>query len=644
MVILLPSPPMRIGMTAMLLALLAPAALAGEPASDPFAVFREEAAVVTAARRAQTPRESPVAVDVITAEELRVSGVVNWWDALRFRPGLDIVDGRAVAGANRVVLSVRGLVQDLIPELQVLIDGRSVYSPVSGGVLWEQIPVQLQDIERIEIVRGPNAALFGSSAGLGVINVITKKARRDQAAVRVTGGSLDTKIVESAVERAGGPLDLRLSHTWRTQEGYPAVKGGDGNDFLQSNKVLLRSRWTPDPDATLDAWAGGSWDSFGKPVDNNPRGIFQTHFQQLRLSRRWGDSSTFELGAARNDQTADQPATPGSKPSNRRSNTRYYQYDVEALHSFGALDDRLHTTWGGNWRYSAAESNRVFGPGLRLHRITRGFAHQTLRPFERLSLVAGVSAESTEIGQDHADWQVAAVGTPGDGHALRVSYSVAHNNPALTHRHINLALDNNASIAGNPKIKTYELKSYEAGYRAESRPLGLVFDAAFFYTRVRDQVKTYEDDYPSLTYVNRNYIVARGAELSLKWTPRPGTWAYVNSTHEVITDRDAHLLLTQTTPEHKLNLGGAVAFGPGLSASANAGYKSGYMADVLSSNPEQGIFPFWRLDARLAWSTRPGFELFVSGLNLIKARQQEFVDRLTVPRVFYGGVTLRFEP
>lgn len=117
-------------------------------------------------------REAPVAVEVITDEEIRTSGATNLWDLLRFHVGMDVLDGRPVDG-NRAIVSVRGFPEEFVDRLQVLVDGRSVYNVYSGGVYWEQLPVQLQDIERIEIVRGPNAAL-------GVVNIITKKPSSDR--------------------------------------------------------------------------------------------------------------------------------------------------------------------------------------------------------------------------------------------------------------------------------------------------------------------------------------------------------------------------------------------------------------------------------------------------------------------------------
>src|SRR5690606_38393348 len=99
----------------------------------------------------QRKSESPVAIDVITREEIEQSGAQNIWDLLRFRAGVDVVEGNSIEG-NRALVSVRGLPSEFVSSLQVLLDGRSVVNRINSGVFWHSIPVSLQDIERIEIV------------------------------------------------------------------------------------------------------------------------------------------------------------------------------------------------------------------------------------------------------------------------------------------------------------------------------------------------------------------------------------------------------------------------------------------------------------------------------------------------------------
>src|SRR5579871_5461119 len=129
-------------------------------ASDAFEFFQEEAKVVTASRREQSISEAPVAVDVITGEEIRASGAINLWDLLRFQAGINVIDAHSPNAANRAIVSIRGFAEEYARNLLVLIDGRKAYSADTGGTYWAQLPVQIEDIDRIEIIRGPNAALY----------------------------------------------------------------------------------------------------------------------------------------------------------------------------------------------------------------------------------------------------------------------------------------------------------------------------------------------------------------------------------------------------------------------------------------------------------------------------------------------------
>src|SRR5882762_8736618 len=137
----------RFGLAAGLL--LEQGTLSWAAGEDAFEFFQEEAKVTTASRREQPISEAPVAIDVITADEIKASGAVNLWDLLRYRPGMNVIDGHPASSANRAIVSVRGFAETFARNLLVLVDGRKAYSLDNGGVYWDQLPVQVQDIERI---------------------------------------------------------------------------------------------------------------------------------------------------------------------------------------------------------------------------------------------------------------------------------------------------------------------------------------------------------------------------------------------------------------------------------------------------------------------------------------------------------------
>src|SRR4051812_29596913 len=139
--------------------------------------------VTTVSRKQQKLSQSPAAVFVITQEDIRRSGAANIPDLLRMVPGLQV----AQIQGNSWAVSSRGFNAQFSNKILVLVDGRSVYSPNDSGVFWEFRDTLLADLERIEVVRGPGATLWGANAVNGVINIITKPAAETQGALIVTG-------------------------------------------------------------------------------------------------------------------------------------------------------------------------------------------------------------------------------------------------------------------------------------------------------------------------------------------------------------------------------------------------------------------------------------------------------------------------
>lgn len=624
----------------LLLSFLAAASFAR--ADDSFELLTSQKDVVTATRRVQTRGETPAAVDVITRDEVLASGARNLCDLFRFRAGMDVIDGRNVGGSNRCVASIRGFARDSVTELLVLINGRSTYTPLSGTILWQTLPVQLQDIERIEIVRGPNAALFGSGAGLGVINIITRAPDGSEVTVAATGGSLGADRVEDAAGFQLGPVKTRLSHAHQHQDGYPTVSGGPSNDYLHSEKGSVRVSWQPRPSTQLDLSAAGSFDTVGLPTDGS-QSRYQSGYYRLKAAQRFDEDNTAWLSVSRDMQLSEHE--PGDVLQLERA--WWYNWDIDAGHSFGWAEERMHTTWGGSFRYTGADSSWLFqGKRLQTNRIVRGYVHQTAVLAPTARVVGGVSIESPYYaGTRHADYQAALLLGRPDEHVVRFSYSLAHTNPGLVDTQSNFDAGGGfIHVSGNSGLKSYELANWETGYRGRWLDGKLTTDAAFFYTKIRDHTNLEIDDTVNpvlITHSNSNYLIARGVELEARYAVAGlgGVWA--NYTEEVVTDRDGHTLYIDTTPKHKANLGGMTSYGPWKLWTA-AGWKDGYVADSIQGAAMEPIPAQWRLDARVTYAPTRWLDLFVGGHNLLMARHKEFVDGLLVPRVWEGGARLRF--
>ncbi len=197
--------------------------------------------VTSVSKRKQRLMDSPAAVYVMTDEDIRRSGVTSIPEALRMVPGVQV----ARLNSNTWSISTRGFNYIFANKLLVLIDGRTVYSPLFSGVNWDVQDTMLEDIARIEVIRGPGAALWGANAVNGVINIITKHAADTQGGLLVTGFGSEEKAF--GTYRYGGEFGddgyYRAFVKTFSRDGLANADGSDANDDWQINRAGLRADW-----------------------------------------------------------------------------------------------------------------------------------------------------------------------------------------------------------------------------------------------------------------------------------------------------------------------------------------------------------------------------------------------------------------
>ncbi len=230
---------------------------AAQPAPDELANLSLEqlmnVEVTSVSKKAQRIADAPAAVYVISQEDIRRSGVTSIPELLRMVPGLDV----AQTDAQHWAIGSRGFNDIYSGELLVLVDGRSVYAPSFAGVLWDTQDLPLQDIERIEVIRGPGATIWGANAVNGVINIITKNAADTQGLSVTAGGG--TEASGSGSIRYGGKLSdqayFRLYMKGFDRSAFVTTTGADAGDSWRSRRVGGRLDWTLSPKDTLSAQA-----------------------------------------------------------------------------------------------------------------------------------------------------------------------------------------------------------------------------------------------------------------------------------------------------------------------------------------------------------------------------------------------------
>lgn len=200
--------------------------------------------ITSASKKEESLFDTPTAVYVITAEDIRRSGVTSIPEALRLAPGVEV----AQIDANKWAITIRGFNNRFSTKLLVLIDGRSVYTPLFAGVFWEEIDTLLEDIDRIEIIRGPGGTLWGSNAVNGVINIITKDSKDTQGGyVKAGGGNEEQGFVSL---RYGGKLNEDLSYRiwgkfFNRDEFASTLDSGQANDKRKFYHGGFRVDWKP---------------------------------------------------------------------------------------------------------------------------------------------------------------------------------------------------------------------------------------------------------------------------------------------------------------------------------------------------------------------------------------------------------------
>lgn len=598
-------------------------------------MFEDIPTVITASLRPQSLLESAVAIDVITEEEIKTSGAINLWDLLRFKVGMDVIEGRSSRG-NQAIVSVRGIPSETIRPLQVLIDGRSVYYPVTGLVFWQQLPVQIQDIERIEIVRGPNSALYGSNAGLGVINIMTKKPKAKAAlSSRAVGGSLNTLDAGAAVETSIKKLGMRISHTYRSHDGMPRIDSSiQGNDSMVLNKSNLRGYWNLSDRTSLELFMGKVWDTLGVVSSRNPQGRFDFDFQMAKFSGTMGDLSS-ELTVSRSDMmTVYDPTSRGIDTA------RSLQYDVGLVQHLKWLE-KYDTTWGGSYRYNIGASNQFFSNDPeKLNRIERGFLQQSALLKEIFIITGAVSVENSDTGGNQTAYQGSCVFMPRENHSFRATYSNAPSVPSLEDKFGNRINSSASSTVGNLNFKSEKICSYELGYHGFYLDRALSAETDLYYMTIDDletSSVTTSGKMRLTTKQNGNAAIARGVEAKLTYHFLRNRSIYANYTFENIADNAGNVLIIAGTPAHKLNLGANAFVSHGICVNINAGYKDSYS---LRSN--RSFDAYWRLDARLSYQTGSGIEIFVTGQNLLAPTHMEYTDNLAIPRLYFFGLSANF--
>lgn len=382
--------------------------------------FSELPAVLYATRLKQPIADTPASVTIIDQAFIRASTASTIPELLRFVAGFQV----GYPSGNETTVSYRGLADQHARRMQVLIDGRSVYNQMYGGVLWDILPVTIEDVDRIEVIRGPNAAAYGANSFLGVINIVTKDpAKFPGTSTRLDAGSRDT--LRTHVRHAGqsGDFDFGISAFYEQQDGFDsqfddlAAAHVDFHGSLQMNNQDRLEFGLSYRDADTERGL------VAEPVFRYDRDADSQH-QLLRWRRVRAAEDEFKLTVFHNNQrsraelfplkmseylsllarrpiTPEQAAAVTGRPDQVVGVDYSYdidRYEVEFERTQRATPD-LRVVWGGTYRQDRASSRGQLQNGRASRDLWQGFAHGEWEPHpDWLVNVGGMYEDHQTLG------------------------------------------------------------------------------------------------------------------------------------------------------------------------------------------------------------------------------------------------------
>jgi iron complex outermembrane recepter protein len=612
--------------------------------------------VTSVSRTEQKLSRVAAAIFVITQEDIRRSGATNIPDLLRMVPGLDVAE---INGSTWAIGS-RGFNQQFANKLQVMVDGRSVYSPTFSEVFWDTLDLPLSDIDRIEVIRGPGGSVWGANAVTGVISIFTKKAADTKGTlVEAGGGNIEQGF---GMVQYGGELSkdtgFRVYSKYFNQAPLLDLNGQGGADGWRRLREGFRMDSTLSSKDSLmfegDVSTGREGEyGFELPSITSPGFIAAAEEISLAdgsLESVWNHTysarSESSLQFSYDQHRRDDPLNP------EKRNT----FDLDFRHHLAA-GDRQEIVWGLGYQ----ETSDHIGGSLTVQIIPASRSLQLFSSFiqDEIALVPQKAYLTVGAKLEHNDFtgfdsmpSIRATWTPSEHHMLWTAVSRALRAPSQNDTNLVLNIGDIAPpgqtpvllrLLGNPNFQDERLISYEVGYRTMiSRRLS--FDLAA-YVNDWDNAQTTEPsstffeatlppphEVQTVMYENLMHGEAHGVEATANWKLKD-RW----SISPGFTYEDVHLhtkpqsLDTQTvpfvqgsTPEHAAQLRSHMDLRRNLAWDASA-----YYTDPLTNQGPFGnvrIPAYTRLDTGLTWKPLERFSVSVIGQNLLKDHHMEFED------------------
>ena len=627
--------------------------------------------VTSVSKGAEDFSKAASAIFVLTQEDIRRSGVNTVPEALRMVPGVHV----AQIDSSTWAITARGFNSGLARRLLVLIDGRSVYTHVFAGVLWDEQDLILEDVERIEVIRGPGGSLWGANAVNGVINIITKNAHKTLGGQISAGGGNSDRFIGSIRygEKIGDNAAVRVWGKYYNRNNLDDLQGNSAPDEFETGRGGMRLDWdasesdsfTFQGDVMVGEFAGKTSNavvSLVPPATGDTVGDSQVRTANFisRWKHQFSDTSDMALQVYYNRD---------HRESRILKEMLVDTYDIDFQHRF-QLGDRHEMLWGLGHRFIKDSFENSIGisyfPDSNLNYISNAFIQDKIALIENeLYFTIGSKISVNNFTGFEFQPNARLAWTPNDNHTLWAAVSRAVRTPSRSgdSGRFNAATTTLPGptpavvvVQGQSDIESENLLAFEVGYRV--RPHETFFiDVATFVNIYRD-THSLEVEAPflnpggfvELPIVSRNFLEGEtyGVELAATWDVSDWwrlngafTWFQMDLRKDPISTDQSVMITEGNDPEFQWNIRSHMDLPSNWEFDQTL-----YYVNALKSKQ---IRSYFRLDLRLGWRPAENVEISVVGQNLLDDQHQEWGnglvqtdDRNLVERSVFGKLVLKF--
>lgn len=605
--------------------------------------------VTSVSKKAQSVAQTAAAIFVITQEDIRRSGANSIPEVLRMVPGLHV----ARIDSNKWAITSRAPNGRFADDMLVMIDGRTVYSPLVGGVFWEMQDTVLEDIDRIEVIRGSGGSLSGANTANGSISIITKQAKDTQGGLVVAGAGTEERAFTSLRygSHIGETFNYRLYGKATARDSSSSPQGA--HDDWRTGRWGLRTDWNASVNDTLtvqgDTYSGRAGQETTLPTLSAPsftdKRVEDVRFSGTNLLSRWthafSDKSDLKLQLYYDRTDRNELTFREIRDT----------YDLDFQHRF-PLPLQQDVIWGLGYRLSADRTREnsllSFTPSHRNLQTLSGFVQDEI---SFLSDTVHVSFGSKILKNTYTNVlfqpNLRVTWTPQPTHTIWASVSRTSRLPTRVERDSRRNEEGSGTgftqLLGNPGNKGELWTVSELGYRGQLTD-AFAIDIATFMSSEK-QGDTEEEVSPGIArFTNGINLTLYGGEIAADWKVlswwrlRPA-FTYLQARESVDPGKESEGE-SATMPNHQASIRSLMNLTDQLEFDATYRF-----VDRLSA---LAVGNYHNLDLRVGWHPVKDLECSLVGQNLLEQRHQEFMPTFIptatsqIQRGVYGKLTWRF--